>query len=192
MPKGGFQAIIFTSETGVASALHMTRLPRLAYCVGDQTALAARKAGFQTRAAAGDAGALIDFILQEKPVGPLLHICGEETRGDVAGRLVFAGIQTHSLIAYRQNPTTLTAAALRLLAGKTPVIVPLFSPRTAQIFATQVELFATAPLYVTAFSLAVAHALEGLAIENLQTATTPTSDAMIAAIRQIADAIPVA
>jgi uroporphyrinogen-III synthase len=192
LPNIRFHAVIFTSETGVASAASYAGLPKLAYCVGDQTAIAARRLGFVTQSAAGDAKALLRMISQTCPNQPLLHICGADTRGDVAETLNKARIKTHILTTYRQDPAPLTKDAIRILAGKAPVIVPLFSPRTAMIFAAQASAATTAPLYITAFSPAVAEGLRNLAVAGLLTASTPTADAMIAAIRLIADTIPMA
>lgn len=192
LSKKRYHAVVFTSETGATAAEHYADLPRLAYCVGDQTARAARRAGFFTQSAVGDADALIHMILQASPNQPLLHICGTDTRGDVAQRLNDARIQTDALIAYRQEPSPLTKDAARILAGRLPVIVPLFSPRTAKIFVADAEPIATAPLYITAFSPAVAAAVGTLTMANLITAATPTAEAMITAIQQIADTVRVA
>lgn len=167
-------------------------LPKLAYCVGDQTARAARRAGFVTQSAAGDAEALIRMILQTFPNQPLLHMCGTDTRGDVAEKLKKAGIETHTLIVYRQDPAPLTKAAKHILEGIRPVIVPLFSPRTAQIFAAQAEPIATAPLYVVGLSAAVMDAVGALPCVGFETATDPNAEAMIAAVGRIADKLPVA
>jgi uroporphyrinogen-III synthase len=192
MPAADFHAVIFTSETGVATAASYADLPKLAYCVGDQTARAARRAGFVTRSAAGDAAALVHMVLQTAQPQPLLHICGTDTRGDVAERLNSAGIETQVLVTYRQDAAQLTPAAQRLLSRNAPIVVPLFSPRTARIFATQAAPIAHAPLYIAAFSPAVARAINGLLITGLETAVEPTAKAMIAAIQQIADRNPVA
>ena len=79
-----------------------------------------------------------------------------------------------------------------MLAGIAPIIVPLFSPRTAQIFVAAAEPITNAPLYVVALSAAVAWALGGLQVARLETAAQPTAEAMIAAIGQIAENFPVA
>lgn len=192
LPTAEYQAVIFTSETGVMASGMIDHLPKLAFCVGDQTSRAARRAGFATQSAAGDAEALLRLILQASPRSPLLHVCGLDTRGDVAGRLTSAGIETHIAIAYRQNAIPLTPAAHRLLSGNNAIIAPLFSPRSAQIFAAAAEPIAHAPVFVAAFSAAVAQALGGLEIAGLEIAAQPTADGMIAAIRRLADKFPVA
>jgi uroporphyrinogen-III synthase len=192
LSKTKYHAVVLTSETGALAAASYDGLPKLAYCVGDQTARAARRAGFVTQSAAGDAEALIRMILQTFPNQPLLHICGIDTRGDVAEKLNKARIKTDTLTAYRQDPAPLTKEARRLLAGTTPVIVPLFSPRSAQIFVAEAEPGLTAPLCIVAMSVAVAQALGTLPIARLETATEPNAKAMIAAVGQIADKFPVA
>jgi uroporphyrinogen-III synthase len=192
LPTAEYRAVIFTSETGVMASGMIDHLPKLAFCVGDQTARAARRAGFVTQSAAGDADALVRLILQAAPRYPLLHVCGLDTRGDVADRLTSAGIETHIAIAYRQNAIPLTPAACRLLSGKNAIIAPLFSPRTAQIFAASAEPIARAPVCIAAFSVAVAQALGGLKIAGLEIAAQPTADGMIAAVRRLADKFPVA
>ncbi len=191
LSKTQYHAVVLTSETAAMAAESYDGLPKLAYCVGDQTARAARRAGFVTQSAAGDAEALIRMILQTFPNQPLLHMCGTDTRGDVAEKLKKAGIETHTLIVYRQDPAPLTKAAKHILEGIRPVIVPLFSPRTAQIFAAQAEPIATAPLYVVGLSAAVMDAVGALPCVGFETATDPNAEAMIAAVGRIADKLPV-
>jgi len=192
LPLETFTAVIFTSETAVAASCAMCSLPKAAFCVGDQTARAARRAGFTTRSAAGDAEALVRLIIDTAPSGPLLHLHGADTRGDIASRLNSAGIETHAMTVYRQEPGILSPAARRLLNMDAPAIVPLFSPRTARIFSSQLEPTMPAPLYVVAISAAVAQVVQGQSIRDVRIAVEPTAEAMIAGIGQIADIFPVA
>lgn len=185
-PAGEFQAVIFTSETAVEAATAYKGLPSMAYCVGDHTARAARRAGFLAVSAAGDAASLVAYIQQAAPMGDFLHICGVETRGSVAQSLTAAGIRTQELVAYRQDAVPFSLRAQRLLGGKKPVIVPLFSPRTAKYFVANAEPICNAPLYVAAFSPAVATCLQGMQMADLAIADAPTAAGMIATIRQIA------
>jgi uroporphyrinogen-III synthase len=192
LPDIACAAVIFTSETAVLAAKDQTGLPSLAYCVGDRTALVARRAGFTTRSAAGDADALVQLILQDHTVGPLLHLRGKDQRGDVADKLNAAGIQTLSIITYFQHAAPLSPAAWRVLTAPHPLIVPLFSPRTAQIFAEQVAGLAICPLFVATISTATAQNLGNIPLTAQQSAATPDAAAMIAAIIRLADTIPVA
>ncbi len=175
--------LIFTSETGVqAYAAQPLRIAQVAYCVGDRTARTARALGMQVVSADGDAEALIALIKAQSPDGPLLHLRGRDARGDVAPRLTAAGVQTDTVIVYDQQPCAPTPAALRLLRGRVPLIVPLFSPRSARLFAAIVE--PVAPLRIVAMSEAVANAVDPALGGDIAIAKAPTSAAMVVAIRE--------
>lgn len=176
--------VIFTSETGV-TALGRLRPARglPAWCVGDRTAQAARLAGYQARSAAGDAAALVAAILAEAHPGPLLHARGEDSRGAVAERLTAAGTPTAEALVYVQRPVPLTDEARRLLSGLDPVVVPLFSPRTAALLGAAVaDMRGTAPLWVVALSPAVAEAAAPLAPARQAVAPNPDAFALLDAV----------
>jgi len=159
LPKEPLQGVILTSQTGAEAAGRLrTQLPDLAYCVGDRTAQVAREAGFRVQSAQGDAEALLALILREKPQN-LIHLRGREARGDLAQRLSAAGVLTQDRVVYAQEAQLLSDEAVALLSGKAPVLVPLFSPRSAEILGAAWQGLAThAPLVVVAISQAVAEA----------------------------------
>jgi uroporphyrinogen-III synthase len=186
VPTGQVAALIFTSETAVrAYAAQPARIATLAYCVGDRTAKAARALGMHVMSADGDAEALIALITAQRPPGAasggLLHLRGRESRGDVAPRLTAAGLLTGTAIIYDQLACPMTPAALRLLQGKNPVIVPLFSPRSARLFTQAAN--AKAPLRLVAMSRAVADAVGDGFAAQMAIATEPTAAAVIAIIK---------
>lgn len=185
LPGGVFDAVVFTSETGVASAIpYRARLPRLAFCVGDRTTQVAREAGFDARSAAGDAEALVSLLVHLR-LGRLIHLHGQETRGDVVARLGAAGIEAHGLVTYRQEPQPLTDVALALLQGGAPVVAPVFSPRTARLLTGAVQ-GARAPIWLAAFSPAVADEANFPTARRI-TALRPDEEAMLAAIDRLID-----
>ena len=159
LPKEPLQGVILTSQTGAEAAGRLrTQLPDLAYCVGDRTAQVAREAGFRVQSAQGDAEALLALILREKPQA-LIHLRGREARGDLAQRLSAAGVFTQERVVYAQDAQPLSDEAVAVLSGKAPVLVPLFSPRSAEILGAAWQGLAThAPLVVVAISQAVAEA----------------------------------
>lgn len=159
LPKEPLQGVILTSQTGAEAAGRLrTQLPDLAYCVGDRTAQVAREAGFRVQSAQGDAEALLALILREKPQA-LIHLRGREARGDLAQRLSAAGVFTQERVVYAQDAQPLSDDAVAVLSGKAPVLVPLFSPRSAEILGAAWQGLAThAPLVVVAISQAVAEA----------------------------------
>lgn len=183
LPPGPFDAVVFTSETGVASAIpYRASLPRLAFAVGDRTTEAARGAGFDARSASGDADALV-ALLAHLRLGRLIHLHGEDTRGDVAGRLTAAGIETHAAVTYRQVAQPLTDLARSMLADTAPVVLPVFSPRTARLLSAAVR-DAAAPLWLASLSAAVEAAAELRADRRVQ-CQTPDAEGMLAAIERL-------
>ncbi len=123
--------LIFTSSNAVPVA--GPGKSRRAWCVGPRTEQTAREAGFDAILAGADADALIARIQQDRPSSPLLHLRGRHQRGDVEGRLSKAGFSITSNVVYDQvdiAPTAAFTAALR----RSPLIVPLFSPRSAALF----------------------------------------------------------
>ena len=172
----GIWGLIFTSVTAVKAFVNLCPLARLpAYAVGDATAEAARAAGLDAISAGGDAEALIRRILADAPQGPLLHLRGRHAHGAVAQRLSEAGCPTREAILYTQVSQPLTPRAQSLLNGQDPVIMPLFSPRTAEIFSK--EHRGSAPILVAAMSDRVAEAVT-VKVAKLVVAERPTRECM--------------
>ncbi|WP_045388349.1 uroporphyrinogen-III synthase [Falsirhodobacter sp. alg1] len=147
-------AVIFTSGTAIA-ALGNVRPARRAWCVGDRTAELAREAGYEARSAAGNADDLVAAILASGDSGPLLHVRGRASHGNVAQRLSDAGCTTHEAVVYDMRPVPLSQAARDLLQQAGPVIVPLFSPAGAVRLAKELGA-PLASLYLACLSGAVA------------------------------------
>ncbi len=178
LPEGRFAAIILTSETGAMAAARLPGLPRLAYCVGDRTAEVARAFGFTSLSAGGDAESLLALILSA-PRAPLLHLRGREARGDLMQRLTLSGIATQEAVVYAQEEQSLSGEAVALLQGQTPVIAPVFSPRSAEILCGEgVRHHATTPLTLIAMSAAVAVAAGPLGAA-IHIAPQPTGESML-------------
>lgn len=182
VPPGDFAAVILTSETGVEAAWRISaagfRLPRRAFCVGNATAAAAGRAGFDASSAEGNVSDLLAHIVMAAPQGRLLQLRAQDSAGDLQKRLISAGIETVSAIVYRQKARALTAEAAALLHGTVPVILPIFSPRSARLLAAEMRrIAATAPLWVVALSPAVAEAFDFPA-ELAKIAARPDADAM--------------
>lgn len=168
----GVGGAIFTSANGVRAyeALGGPVLP-LCFTVGDATAEAARAAGFVPRSAAGDAAALVARIIDAAPQVPLVHFRATHARGAVAERLRAAGLAAREAVIYDQPAQELSAEAKAALQGDAPVIVPLFSPRSAAQFASGAG--GGAPLIVAAMSRDVAAALEALYVTRLEILAQP-------------------
>lgn len=181
------QAVIFTSRNGVWA------LPdgagRLAYVVGAATDAAAQRAGYVTRAADGDAEALFRRIMADHAAGTfqggLHHIRGRHARGDLAARLTAAGVPTGETVSYEQVAQHFDTAMEKRLEMPEKLMVALFSPRSAALFAkacARVQL--RAPLYVSAFSNAVADALRPIKLAQCDVVPSPEAPLMIDSIRR--------
>ena len=168
---------VFTSRHGVAAYG-----PGQGACftVGGATALAARQAGFSPLSANGDAEALFQLICQQRPSQPLLHLRGTHTTGALAKRLQQAGFRAGECVVYSQETRPLNPEAQQLLLGARPVIVPLFSPRSARALFDQVQ--PTAPLCIATMSGAVAQNGHLPRHHSLRVAKTPDAPGMLDAV----------
>ncbi len=183
----GFSGVIFTSVNGVEVA-PAGDLP--AWCVGEATAAAARAKGWRAIAAGGDAETLVAKVLEERPQGPLLHLRGQVSRGDVAARLSKAGIPTREMIVYDQELRGLSDQAIDILTRENPVIVPLFSPRTAAQFGEELaKIKGNAPVFMATMSGAVAEAAKDVPVTERIVAAQPDVKAMIDAVLGLMDAV---
>ncbi|MDQ2094350.1 uroporphyrinogen-III synthase [Rhodalgimonas zhirmunskyi] len=185
---------IFTSRYGVAAFAHAGGKPTgECWCVGEATAQAAEQLGFAARFAGGDATSLVEAILESGDKGPFLHVRGQHLAGDVAKHLSEAGLPARSVVLYDQVAQPLSQEALVALDGKKgggkPVVVPLFSPRSAGLFSEEMrETGRNAPIFVAAMSEAVANAAAPLQPEKMQIAARLDAGAMVEAVAGLYDA----
>lgn len=183
----GVRGLIFTSGNGVEAAAALTPNRDLpAYCVGPSTTRRADAAGWRAEMAGPDARSLVLRLKALRPDAPLLHLRGRHARGDIVGQLGAAGLPVREQIVYDQRPLPLSQAARARLQGLAPVIVPLFSPRSARLFA---EAGPEPVAAVAAISHAVAEALpDGLA-RRVAVAEAPNGDAMLSLLEKLAASV---
>lgn len=140
--------------------------------VGQKTAALARAAGADATALGEDIEAFLSNV--GKLGGRILLCHGVHSRGDLAQRLRDADGNLDVAILYDQVASRPSTAAQRLLVGVSPVVAPIFSPRTARLMVGFGPI--TAPLTVIAMSPAVAEAWNGPG--EIRVASEPTSAAM--------------
>ena len=131
--------------------------------------------------AGGNADALVDMLVRIRPQGALLHAHGARTQGNVTTRLRTAGIRAESKKIYEQIPVPLSDAARACLESPKPVLLPLFSPRTALLVGNQAGT-AIAPLSIAALSQPVAEAWSGPTPRQLVIAERPAAPNMLESI----------
>lgn len=178
------EALIFTSEQAVGPVVAASPAAgRLAYCVGERTAAAARAAGFDAVVGPSDAAALCDAILSQHRGGKLLHARGNERAFAVAETLNSAGIETVECILYRQDPLALSPEAEAALRAKKPLLVPVFSPNGGRLFAAAAAE-AQAQIWLAAISLAAASGLQ-MPVAKLEIAPEPTAEGVLTALEHL-------
>ena len=143
---------------------------RMAFCVGPATAQAARDAGFEVVEGPGDAARLAPMLAGE---AGLLHPHGHH---------VTAGLPVEGMVVYDQIALPLPESGCAVLAGARPVLLPLFSPRSARLARAAIE-GATAPVQPLAISAAAAADFGDWPTQP-PVAQTPDADGMLALIRQ--------
>ena len=175
-----FAGVIFSSVNGVAHAPEGQGRP--AYCVGAATTRNAAARGWDAVQGGETASELIVDVLARHPRGPLLHLAGAHTRGDIAETLADAGLPTQRVTLYRQILLPLEAEACAAL--QTPCIVPLFSPRTAAHFAN--EAGNLAPMaHLIALSSAVGAPLRAMTVADLLVLDAPQAILMRNAVENL-------
>lgn len=105
------------------------------YAVGDATAAAAQKIGFQTViSAGGDASTLAVLVADrlDKHHGALLHLRGTEVAGDVAGFLSACGFEVRSHIVYETTTNPQFKSQLPDILKRESGIILFHSPNGAQ------------------------------------------------------------
>lgn len=185
-----FDALAFTSANGVRRfAMLSPRRDAPVFCVGDRTAQEARTLGFTNVASAhAEVGALANLIQRNLLASAhVLHAGNEETRGDLAGRLVAAGHRASFLPIFRTVPVEAPGPILAAhLAGRTSFeAIMIHSPRAALILAGFVAgTVGHAPLAIAAISTAAAEPLSGHA-DRMEVAATPDGPALFSALARL-------
>ena len=178
----GVTGLVFTSETGVAAWCRVNpRRDLPVWAVGPHTARVLTDAGFPApRIGPGDARGLATAIRSERPAGRLLVVRGNETAFPLAQDLASAGIDTVEAILYDQRPLALNEAALAVLRGDGPVVLPVFSPRGGRILSGELNRIAPGRpgLTAVAISRAAAEALSPAFSGRVIVATSPDAEGM--------------
>lgn len=185
-------AYVFTSEQAVFAIAPAPGKP--AFCVGPRTAEAARLAGFDAISGPGDAAGLWRLILAEAPEGQLVHPRGAEVAMPIAALLQDAGLDISEVVVYEQAPLAPTGEACAALAAEHDLLIPLFSPRAARVFAQMLETLpepARARLFLAAISPAVALAAAAIPAARVSVAEHPDAGGVLAALAALVNAADV-
>lgn len=177
----GYNGVIFTSTNGVLYGGVAGPCP--AYCVGHATTQLAGEKGWAAKYVGATSSDLINTLRSAAPEVPLLHIGGRHRRGDVAKSLTRFGIPTDEVDVYDQVLLPLSAEAHSALSGEQPVIVPLFSPRTARQFAKNAQI--SAPVHFVAISEAVLAEVADLPYVSKHVSAAPNAKSVSAKLQNV-------
>ena len=176
-----WRTILVTSGNGVRAlaALGLPAETRV-FAVGDRTAELVENAGMQVVSAKGTVEDLLALCLAHPEAAPFWHLRGHHSRGDLAPRLRAKGLETYETICYQQVEQDLTREARALIEGERPVVLPLFSPRSAALVLEQAR---PGPRCIcVAISKRVAEVAAQSGVTEIVTAQAPTRDAMAESI----------
>ncbi len=177
----GYEGVVLTSSHAVDAVNGSHDLGGLiAYCVGAATARKAKEAGFAAIDAGGNAEALIDRVMRDRPEGPLLHLRGVHSQGDIAARLSEDGIKTSELVVYDQVEMELGPDASAAIHTQRPLIVPVFSTRSAGLLSAYFADNVSGP-HVVAISEPVAGSWKARA-SRVTIAKRPDARSMVEAV----------
>lgn len=176
----GYNGFVFTSSNGVRAAKRWNLPKRIGFGVGSVTTNLASTFCDPVYNGGSNVDALIELILAQRPHGPLLHVRGKVSVGNLADRLSEHGIETHEVIGYEQSAIPASDTLLQMLQGGMPVILPLFSPKSAEIL----KMLSTRRdhWHVVAMSQAVAEIFCPDEVMILETAKNPNGAAMLEAV----------
>lgn len=182
VPEDG--EIILSSTNGLPAS--KPRYGRVAWCVGENTALNAKSAGLDARLAGRNAAELVERLSDLSP-RLLVHLRGQHSRGDIAGNLSKAGHDVREVITYVQAEEDWPPEIVQRLGHATCVVAPVFSPRSGRLLAERVPDFKV--LHVVAMSNSVANDLNFVDSRHILVASEPDMDAMILSTSHMLDLV---
>ena len=196
IPDREYQAVLVTSRNAVR-ALEARNVwpvsvdvPLIA--VGDETALEAKRAGFEAaRSAGGSLNDLVALVSAEfsQSDGPLFYAAGEDRTGDLGGDLRELGFTVETAILYRAEARDRLAgvAEAALKDGSVDGIL-FYSQRSADAFATALSAAVLAPLAenVACFCLSsgIANVVRNITAGKIFVAERPEQIALFALIEE--------
>ena len=182
----GVHNLIFTSVNGIeAFARESSRRDFACYCVGDRTAECDKSLGFSAISADGTVENLAALLVRRTLSGPCLHVHGRHVAQETARLFQSLGAEYRNVVLYDQHSITFTSEAKGLIKKGNPLIVPLFSPRSAALFAAQVSDMPLDHVVAICISQNVANELAGSNIGRVIVAVLPRADAVTQEIAAI-------
>lgn len=180
-------AVVLASGNAVRAFAQQGEHRPPAFVVGPRTAAAARSEGFDVIEEAPDALSLISAILARPDPGPMLVARGRHVARDITAALRAAGRTAVEAVVYDQAELPPPPGALSLIQSPGPVVLPLFSPRSARLALQALGPAGLGRFEVAAISAAVAEVAEPLARGRIVIASQPDGEAMRGIVQRMLD-----
>jgi len=185
-PPGPFAAVVATSGNALPALRSlpepMSTLP--VFAVGRRTATALTEAGFSNVGSATDAASLARLIIDRIVTARLLLVAGRDRKPEPESSLLQAGFDVAIWEVYRVVSGTLTEAACTALAGRQIDVVLHYSRRSAETALALVREAGLEAEFGTirhlCLSVDVAEGLHGLEGAEIEVASRPDEDALLA------------
>ncbi len=188
------QAILFTSRNGVRAFSRASgRRDIQVFAVGHSTAALARNEGFlSVESAGGDSSDLARLLIEELSPsgGPLFHVTGTYTAGELRKTLTEAGFRVIYRILYEAAPVKeFSQKNINFIIDNDGDYVLFFSPRTARIFLAHIKTHeledACKNLIAISLSQAVADELSIIDWKAIAVASTPDTQSLLKVLDEI-------
>ena len=167
--------LIFTSANGLRAAKKQNLLNKKCFVVGANTKKIAVSFGYDVLGFSKDQENLLKLIKSKKPTESMVHIRGNHTVGNLCDALKRSQFSCLDIIGYNQEPLKIKKQNLQKIHSGRPVILPIFSSRSAELLQSNLDLTG---FNVIAISEAVAKIVTGVELGKLVISKKPDLSSM--------------
>ena len=162
--------LIFTSANGLRAAKKHNLINKKCFVVGANTKKIAVSFGYDVLGFSKDQENLLKLIKSKKPTESMVHIRGKHTFGNLCDALKRNQFSCLDIIGYNQEPLKIKKQNLQKIQSGRPVVLPIFSPRSAELLQSNLDLTG---FNVIAISEAVAKIITGVELGELVISKKP-------------------
>ena len=167
--------LIFTSANGLRAAKKHNLINKKCFVVGANTKKIAVSFGYDVLGFSKDQENLLKLIKSKKPTESMVHIRGKHTVGNLCDALKRNQFSCLEVIGYNQEPLKIKKQNLQKIRSGRPVILPIFSSRSAKLLQSNLDLTG---FNVIAISEAVAKIVTGVELGELVISKKPDLNSM--------------
>ena len=167
--------LIFTSANGLRAAKKHNLINKKCFVVGANTKKIAVSFGYDVLGFSKDQENLLKLIKSKKPTESMVHIRGKHTVGNLCDALKRNQFSCLDIIGYNQEPLKIKKQNLQKIHSGRPVILPIFSSRSAELLQSNLDLTG---FNVIAISEAVAKIVTGVELGELVVSKKPDLNSM--------------